>query len=218
MIAEVYPTAYDVDGRSVFAPGTRRYRTFGASVPMGRHLTQPLSVTCRTFDDIRHFLSTCEYVSDPVQFGRTDYWLPPEEFERRRRGDCEDFALWTWRQVMALGYAARFVCGHAGRFGGGHAWVTFERDGRTFIVEGLAARFGPRFPRLSTLRYLPRVSVSWDGAVLRYFEHTPSGEQVSFIDMAPHVPEWVAFWLRSRPRVWSARLRRTPGASLPDGA
>ena len=122
----------------------------------------------RTFDDIRRFLSTCEYVSDPVQFGRADYWLPPEEFERRRRGDCEDFALWTWRQVMALGYSARFVCGHAGRYGGGHAWVTFERDGRTFIVEGLAARFGSRFPRLSTLRYLPRVSLSWDGAVLRY--------------------------------------------------
>lgn len=26
-------------------------------------------------------------------FGRSDYWQPPEEFLRRRQGDCEDYAL-----------------------------------------------------------------------------------------------------------------------------
>jgi hypothetical protein len=208
MIAEVFAKAYDATGRAVFRPSKRHYGKFGPNAPMGRHVTQPLGVVCSTLEDVRCFLQTCRYVSDEVQFGRRDYWIPPEEFERRQRGDCEDFALWTWRQLMQLGYPARFVCGHGGRYGGGHAWVTFEREGRVFVVEGLAARFGPTFPRLSTLRYKPRVSVSWDGRVLRYFEHAQPTGQVSFAEVAPHLLEWVVYWLRSRPVVWRGRLHR----------
>jgi Bacterial transglutaminase-like cysteine proteinase BTLCP len=207
MIAEVFSKAYDVRGRAVFRPGKRRFGKFAPNAPMGRHITQPLSVACDNLEDVRRFLQTCRYVSDQIQFGRRDYWLPPEEFERLRRGDCEDFALWTWRQLLRLGYSARFVCGHGGRYGAGHAWVTFERGGRTFVVESLAARFGPTFPRLSTLGYRPRISVSWDGQVLRYFEHAQAG-QVSFSDVAPHIPEWVAFWLRTRPAVWRGGIQR----------
>ena len=208
MIAEVFSKSYDGTGRPVFRPSRRRYRHFGPNAPMGRHVTQPLSVLCTDIDHVRRFLQTCRYMSDQVQFGRRDYWMPPEEFERRRRGDCEDFALWTWRQLMRLGYSARFVCGHGGRYGEGHAWVTFELDGRTFIVESLAAPFGPTFPRLSTLRYRPRISVSWDGCALRYYEHKPAANQVSFVDVVPHIPKWVAFWFRSRPVVWMGRMQR----------
>jgi hypothetical protein len=104
---------------------------------MGRYVTQPLSVTCRDLEDIRRFLMSCRYVPDKAQFGREDFWMLPEDFERRRQGDCEDFALWTWRQLLNLGFAARFVGGSAGAYGRGHGWVTFERDGRTFIVESL---------------------------------------------------------------------------------
>ena len=207
MIAEVFPRAYDGTGQAVFRPSKRRHGYFGANVPMGRHVTQPLSVVCTDLNEVRQFLSTCRYMSDEAQFGRREYWLPPEEFERRRRGDCEDFALWTWRQLMRLGYSARFVCGDGGRYGDGHAWVTFERDGRTFIVEPLSAWFGPTFPRLNTLRYKPRISISWDGKALRYFEHTAVAGQVSFADVAPHIAEWAAFWLRSRAQVCAYRLR-----------
>lgn len=208
MIAEVFRKAYDPTGHAVFRPSKRRYGKLTANFPMGRHVTQPLNVVCDTLEDVRRFLQTCRYVSDEAQFGRRDYWIPPEEFERRRCGDCEDFALWTWRQLMRLGYSARFVCGHGGRYGTGHAWVSFERDGRTFIVESLAAGFGPTFPRLSTLRYTPRLSVSWDGQVLRYFEHAQEVGQVSFVDVARHIPEWVSFWLRSRRVIWTRRLQR----------
>jgi hypothetical protein len=207
VIAEVFSTKYDGAGRPVFRPGKRRYGMFAPNSPMGRHVTQPLSVICQDLDDVRRFLQTCRYVSDQVQFGRRDYWMPPEQFEQRRQGDCEDFALWTWRQLLRLGYPARFVCGHGGRYGDGHAWVTFERDGRTFIVEALAARAGPTFPRLSTLRYKPRISVSWDGKALRYFEHAPAGE-ASFTDVVPHLGEWIVFWLRTRSRAWINRIRR----------
>ena len=133
--------------------------------------------------------------------------MPPEEFEQRRQGDCDDFALWTWRQLLALGHQARFVCGQSGRYGVGHAWVTFERDGRTYIVEALVARAGPTFPRLSTLRYKPNVSVTWDGNSLRYYEHEHRGEP-RVGEIAPHLPEWMLFWLRTRPKAWVNRFLR----------
>lgn len=198
MIAEVFRNAYDATGRAVFRPAKRRYAKLSPNSTMGRHVTQPLSVLCRDLNDVRQFLLTCRYISDEKQFGRRDYWMAPEEFEGRRQGDCDDFALWTWRQLMHLGYPARFVCGYAGRYRAGHAWVTFERDGRTFIVESLAAWHGSVLPRLSTLSYQPMVSVSWDGRSLRYFEHQPQRSAVSFIEMAPHIPEWVWYWLRTR--------------------
>ena len=207
MIAEVFPSAYDAAGRPVLRPNRRRDGYFGPNAPLGRHVTQPLSVVCKDLDDLRRFLQGCRYVSDQVQFGRRDYWMPPEDFERRRQGDCDDFALWTWRQLMHLGYSARFVCGQGGRYGAGHAWVTFERDGRTFIVESLAARFGPSFPRLTTLRYRPRISASWDGRALRYYEHAPPRGQVTFAEITPHLAEYAWFWMRTRPVVWWSRIK-----------
>lgn len=211
MIAEVFSESYDGAGHPVLRPNRRRHGNFGPNAPLGRHVTQPLSMRCTDLEDVRRFLQSCRYVSDEMQFGRRDYWMPPEEFERRRQGDCEDFALWTWRQLMHLGYSARFVCGHGGRYGAGHAWVTFEFEGRTFIAEALAARFGPTFPRLSTLRYMPRISASWDGHQLRYYEHAPTANRVSFLAVVPHLPEWAAFWARSRPVVWWGRLQSRRG-------
>lgn len=208
MIAEVLSKTYDGTGQPVFRPSKHRYGKFAPNSPMGRHVTQPLSVVCSDLEEVRRFLQTCRYMSDQTQFGRRDYWMPPEEFEHRRRGDCEDFALWTWRQLLRHGYSARFVCGHGGRYGAGHAWVTFERDGHTFIVESLAAGFGSTFPRLTTLRYRPRISVSWDGHTLKYFEHAETATQISFFDVAKYIPEWVAFWLRTRPVAWMGRLER----------
>jgi hypothetical protein len=86
--------------------------------------------------------------------------MPPEEFEnsrlRRPRGHRPvDMATidgaWLRGSVRVWPW---------GRYGAGHAWVTFERERRTFIVEALAAHFAVTFPRLSTLRYRPRISVS----------------------------------------------------------
>jgi hypothetical protein len=207
MIAEVLPEVYDVSGRAVLRPNRRRFPHFAPNGPMGRYVTQPLTVNCRDVEDIRRFLSSCRYVSDRAQFGRDDFWMPPEEFERRRQGDCEDFALWTWRQMLQLGYEARFVGGHAGAYGSGHAWVTFEQNGRTFILESLRAWLGPTFPRLSTLRYRPRFSVAYDGRSLKYFEHERMPAQVSAGRALALVPEWVRLWAPSRVRVWTRFIR-----------
>jgi hypothetical protein len=208
MISEVFCKAYDGTGRRLFRLNKHRHGSFSPNFPMRRHVSQPLTVTCNDLEEVRRFLQSCRYVSDEAQFGRDDYWIPPDEFERRRTGDCDDFALWTWRQLMSLGYSARFVCGSSGRYGEGHAWVTFQRDGRTFLMEPLAAPLGPTFPRLSTLRYEPRVSVTWDGEALKYFEHVQAGAQMSFVDVASHIPEWIGFWVRLHLMVCVSLLRR----------
>jgi len=63
---------------------------------MGRYVSQPLTIKCGTIAGVREFLIGCKYVSDKELFGKDDYRQPPEEFEKRKQGDCEDFALWTW--------------------------------------------------------------------------------------------------------------------------
>ncbi len=167
---------------------------------MGSFISQPLKVVCRDMDEIRAFLLTCRYVSDREQFGVRDHWMPPEEFERTRRGDCDDFALWTWRQLLGLGYSARFVAGLAGRYGEGHAWVSFRVHDQIFLVEPLLAR-RRKFPRLETLRYRPIVSVEITGSQVKFFEHTKGALETPFRVVAPLVPEWLLFRLRTLPRL-----------------
>lgn len=102
---------------------------------MGRYVSQPLTVKCASFQDVRDFLRRCKAVSDEEQFDQRDYWQPPEEFERTRKGDCDCFALWTWRQLLDMGYDARVVFGQHGRYDIGHAWVEFFRNGTCYLVE-----------------------------------------------------------------------------------
>jgi len=98
---------------------------------MGAFFSQPLNVVCRDMNEIRAFLSTCRYVSDPEQFGVRDHWMSPEEFELARKGDCEDFALWTWRQLLALATAL--------------ASLLARREDTVTDTHGLACVLGTRF-------------------------------------------------------------------------
>ena len=69
------------------------------------------AVHVQSIDDIAAWLSRREYVSDVEQFHEPDLWQQPCEFERRQRGDCEDFALWTWRKLIEIGVEAEFFVG-----------------------------------------------------------------------------------------------------------
>lgn len=207
MIAEIIPEAYDSIGRQVSQPFLRRkgpHPTF----PMGRYVSQPLTINCSTIREVREFLVTCEYVSDKELFGKDDYWQPPEDFEKRKKGDCEDFALWTWRQLLELGYDARFIGGRCGRYGEGHAWVEYFQDGKCFLVEALFCKVGEAMPRLSTLRYEPKVSVSWDGEALRYFSHKRPDSGLGWRALAPLVLAYLVFW----GGFWLRNIHRLPKA------
>jgi len=98
VIAEIFSEAYDPLGRKVLRPDWRR-NGLRATAPMGRYVSQPLTVKCESISDIREFLCTCKYVPDEVQFHKRDYWQPPDEFEKTKRVT-----------VTAL------RCGHGGSF------------------------------------------------------------------------------------------------------
>ena len=161
---------------------------------MGRYVSRPLMVKCDCLRDIGRFLLACKAVSDKEQFGKEDYWQPPEDFERTKKGDCDDFALWTWRQFLALGYDARFVVGEAGRYGTGHAWVEFFAQGKCFLVEPQLRVVGDKMPRLSTLQYRPQTSVAWNGHSISFYVHENRKSLPRLRQLIPLVGEWLRFW------------------------
>ncbi len=202
LLIQIIPEAYDADGRKVFRPDSRRKSGFRPTFPVGRFVSQPLNYVCTDLAGVRRFLLGCKYVSDQEQFGQGDYWQAPELFEESKRGDCDDFALWTWRQLLAMNYKdARFVVGTSGRYGAGHAWVTVEKDGAHYIVESFAAPWGLKLPRLSGIRYRPSFSIGLDGDKISYYEHTPKRFTPSFAGGVSLFGEWFYFWLRFWPKL-----------------
>jgi hypothetical protein len=144
-------------------------------------------------EDLRRFLKTCRGVSDKEQFGQDHYWMPPEEFEKSRKGDCDDFAMYAWRQLLEMGYKARFGAGTVGDALSKHAWATFEKGGKHYLLEPQACFLSLRFPRLDALRYRPDVSVGWGGEKPHFFFHKkrkfhPPASQAPLL-----VLEWVCY-------------------------
>jgi hypothetical protein len=119
----------------VFGPGSQQ--------PFTAYFEGETSVRVTCIDDIVAWLRTCEYMSDLELFHERDVWQHPSSFERRKRGDCEDFALWAWRKLAELGIDAEFFVGRvidverpdAVRQ---HAWVVYHVDGTAFLFEPAA--------------------------------------------------------------------------------
>jgi Bacterial transglutaminase-like cysteine proteinase BTLCP len=189
---------------------------------MQRYIAQPLLVQCRDLEELRRFLLRCRYMSDKEQFGQLDYWNTPDDFEKRLRGDCDDFALWTWRQLIGMGYGdARFVVGSSGRYGAGHAWVQYSDHGHSLLLDPLRGHLSAWFPRLVTIRYRPDVSVAWSGNRLHYFEHEERVFNPPLHTLPRLVVEWLLHWVLTRPRhyflVFRYLVGKLSGRSRGDG-
>ena len=100
------------------------------------------NVVVSSLDEVCNWLLDCIYVTDQEEFGVADYWQHPAEFEARRRGDCEDHALWAWRKLSEIGVFAELICGRCQGNNGtfrGHVWVHFTEDGTEYLLEATAA-------------------------------------------------------------------------------
>ncbi|MGH9144392.1 MAG: hypothetical protein ACRD2I_24900 [Vicinamibacterales bacterium] len=100
-------------------------------------------VTAHSIDDIVGWLTTCEYISDVEQFHEPDVWQDPCAFERRQRGDCEDFALWAWRKLTEVGLEAEFFVGRVlgddqAPIDRQHAWVVYRAGDDAYLFEPAA--------------------------------------------------------------------------------
>jgi len=103
------------------------------------------------------------YVRDCEQFGRSDVWFHPEDFELVRAGDCEDHALWAWLQLLHLRLDARFVIGKE------HCWNTFRQDSDWWLLESTSKDPSYQPTRADgAAGYVPQFSV--DGN-LQFYKH-----------------------------------------------
>jgi len=115
----------------------------GSSQPFDKYFEGESSVRVASIDDIVAWLQTCEYVSDLELFREQDFWQHPAVFEQRKRGDCEDFALWAWRKLAELGIEAEFcvgrvICDDQPEIDRQHAWVVYRVNGASFLFEPAA--------------------------------------------------------------------------------
>ena len=144
---------------------------FGSRQAFTWYLRGESTVAVDSVDAIVAWLLECDYASDQSLFGKGDHWQHPTTFERLRRGDCEDHALWAWRKLRELGIDADFVVGRqlyddpeipATR--GGHAWVVFRRDGAEFLLEAVATSASRMIQPLSAVagKYRPEYGVGSD--------------------------------------------------------
>jgi hypothetical protein len=115
----------------------------GSQQPFAEYFKGRSSVRVASIDDIVAWLQTCEYVSDLELFHERDFWQHPRAFERLKRGDCEDFALWAWRKLAELGIDAelcvgRMICDDRPELDRQHAWVVYRVNGTAFLFEPAA--------------------------------------------------------------------------------
>jgi hypothetical protein len=113
----------------------------GSTQPFAQYFDGESSVRVESVDDIVAWLQTCEYITDAELFHERDFWQHPGAFEKRRRGDCEDFTLWAWRKLAEVGVDADFCVGRVICDAGPdrqHAWVLFRVDEAAFLFEPAA--------------------------------------------------------------------------------
>ena len=189
MIAPIDPRAYDCEGRVTLLP-RKGSLNFRPTLSMATYVTCKCSIECDSLKEIRRFLRGCRYSSDYEQYGVRDYWMRPDEFEARRQGDCEDFSLWAWRQLLGMGLAARFVLGRVGYGRQLHAWVTFSRDDRHYLLEAVSAR-RRKLSQLSVMMHEPELSVAWEQGRLVYRQHEPRDYRPSPGEILRLVAEWL---------------------------
>jgi hypothetical protein len=122
-----------------------RHYGWGARHDFDWYFEGESGVEVSSIDAIRDWLVECEYVQDPELFHEPDFWQHPRTFERLRRGDCEDHAIWAWRKLVELGYDADLVSGRCLPWQPGvadrersHVWVVFRRDGEAYLFEAAA--------------------------------------------------------------------------------
>lgn len=86
-----------------------------------------------TVDSLADFMhENFSFESDEVLFGEIDYWQNPGEFWMRKRGDCEDYALFTHYVLEKKGIESYLVSIY-GKNAYAHT-VTIFREGSGFNV------------------------------------------------------------------------------------
>jgi hypothetical protein len=139
-LARAIPVADPWEELSVSLP--LKYYADGLQDDFPVYLRGPSNIAAQSLDEICDWLDQCTYQTDREQFGR-EHWQHLLEFEDRRVGDCDDYAIWAWRKLIDLGYDARLVVGKSLPIANpliGHVWVVYRAEDRLYLLDGTAAR------------------------------------------------------------------------------
>ncbi len=131
------------------------------------YLDGPSRVPVRDVHEVCAWLRACEAVDDQTLFQKPDFWQHPVTFEQLRKGDCEDHALWAWRQLRNLGYPVLFMAGLWKSIP--HAWVLY-RDNDALLLLETTAKQDRMVQPLATVRheYRPALAVDEECRTLVY--------------------------------------------------
>lgn len=149
-------------------------RTFGPGArDFAEYLAGECRVRCTTPVAVGEWLLACRYAEDVHLLDEVDHWLHPATFELLRAGDCEDFSLWAWRQLLESGFRASFVVGMRrlpNAIVGRHAWVTYRDDGQDFLLDGVERSLHRMIRPLDEVRdlYEPQVGAGDGGSRFVY--------------------------------------------------
>lgn len=155
---------FSVDHQWRSLPFAVPHARFGSKADFPWYFEHALHVPILDLEDLCRFLSQCVYVADAHLFGKAEHWQHPADFERIKKGDCEDHALWTWRRLVELGLDAAFMVGarHVGGASSFHAWVVYSDRGVSYLVESVSKHRREIIQPLDAVRhnYTPCFSVN----------------------------------------------------------
>jgi hypothetical protein len=169
MKAKALPIFYDFDGKRIENLEILKKLNYDKANVLYRIVLSELNYYYHNIKELKSFLVECEYIEDSKQYGLEDYWMEPRHFEYKKKGDCEDFALYTWKQLLRMGYEARFVVGTVGKKKG-HAWCTVIVDRKKYIVDPVLAKHSI-IPIFVLKDYRPIVSVGYKWNKPIYYLH-----------------------------------------------
>ncbi|MBB4264812.1 transglutaminase-like cysteine peptidase [Roseospira visakhapatnamensis] len=110
---------------------------------------------------VQDFVNQWEYITDPINWGREDFWTTPSEFFVKA-GDCEDYAIAKFMSLRALGFpgdALKVVAVRDLNLGIGHAVTVVTLAGETLLLDN---QIDPVIETRSVRHYRPVFAASED--------------------------------------------------------
>ncbi len=161
-VAHLYRSMEKYERTEVFLDDPHRLFGTDSNAPFSDYFYGKLTQATADLDKLTSWLTSCTWKSqDPNRHE----WLHPPEFEKQRKGDDKDHALWAWRALVERGFEAQLVSGRqfTDRYGWqDYTWVSFYDGSRQlyFLEASLKDSDSLIVPeRIARERLVPHVDI-----------------------------------------------------------
>lgn len=120
--------------------------------------------------EINDYMNRAPYITDPVNWGKKDFWATPGEF-MSKFGDCEDYAIAKYMSLRLLGYSEddlRVVAVKDLNLKIGHAILMVYYKGKPYVLDNQIKQV---IPASKVKHYLPVFSINQKA----WWKHIPAG-------------------------------------------